>query len=85
MVLCKNEVHIPLNRAISQWFDTPYVILQAEVGADDYSPKLIKVWVLDKASPGAHSTWPTTANFGSKVSHVVNYSSSEFQLDWPRS
>ena len=51
MVLCKNGIHIPLNRAISQCFDAPLVILQAEVGADDHSPKLIKVWVLDEAKP----------------------------------
>ena len=51
MVLCKNEVHIPLKRWISHRFDTPLAILQVEVDRDDYSTKLIMVRVWDKEKP----------------------------------
>ena len=51
MVLCKNEVHIPLKRRISHRFDTPLATLQVEVDRDDYSTKLIMVRVLDKEKP----------------------------------
>ena len=51
MVLCKNEVHIPLKRRISHKFDTPLAILQVEVDRDDYSPKLIMVRGWDEERP----------------------------------